>query len=326
MRTARLRFSTARTIALGSATVLLVALGTVACSDQATAPPTAIHSSAELVSAPTTVTPAQQARIDRATARMRWVGESHDEAMKVVRRHIANARPGRGRPAKLDARAKCRAIEEASDVALTVIDRANGRGRTRAQRAVQVQSSPEFKACARQLSVSSASVVATSATQAAEVTGAFEPYATLMYNAVVASGGSVYGVRAAVNGVLQQAVAAGLPDPDLDVLAAMGSVANASAEEWNAFDWSSIGGGDGSGCTLSTSCEPLQMSMFSAAADGWSANVAKVVLADVGGCLKSLSGWGALRTVLRMTMPALLASDCGFRAAQASAGAILLLM
>src|SRR5690606_17678089 len=149
---------------------------------------------------------------------------------------------------------------------------------------------------------------------------------TLMYNAVVASGGSVYGVRAAVNGVLQQAVAAGLPDPDLDVLAAMGSVANASAAEWNAFDWSSIGGGDGSGCTLSTSCEPLQMSMFSAAADGWSANVAKVVLADVGGCLKSLSGWGALRTVLRMTMPALLASDCGFRAAQASAGAILLLM
>ena len=323
MRTARVRSSTAQAVALGGAAVLLVALGTVACSDQATAPPTAIHGTAELASVQA-VTPAQQARIDRATERMRWVGESHDEAMKVVRRHIAEARPGRGRPAKLDARAKCRAIEEATDVALAHIDRTNGRSRSRVERAMQVRSAPDVQRCARELSVSSALMLATAASASTDtITGAYEPYAALMYNAVVASGGSVAGVRAAVNNVMAQAAAAGIPNPDLEAVAAIGSLANASAEEWNAFDWSSIGGDGRGDCTLSASCGINEMSMFSAAAETWANNIAKVVVADIGGCFSTVKSWSALRLLLRMAAPHALAAECGFRGAAASAAAIL---
>jgi hypothetical protein len=320
MRTAKVRSSTAQTIALGSAAVLLVTLGSIACSDQATAPPTAVHSTAELA-AVRTVTPDQQARIDRAMEQMRWVGEAHDEGMAVARRHIMASRTGRGRPAKLDARAKCRAMEEASDVALTVIDRATGRNRSRAERALQIRSAPELQRCTALLSVSSAATGITSAPEAAssdEVTGAYEPYAEQMNNAVLASGGSVAGVQAAVNSVMAQAAAAGIPDADLQAVAAIGNLALASAIEWNAFDWTAVGGDGRGDCTLSASCDPLAMSMFSAASDGLGRRIARVVGADVGGCFSTVRNWGALRILLGTAAPQALAGACGFLGAAAS--------
>lgn len=326
MRTARVSSTAARTVATCGAAVLVVALGAVACSDQTTAPGPELRSTVELASV-RTLSREQQQRIDEATEAMRWVGEAHDEAMRVVRRHVEAARPGRGRAAKLNANQKCRILEEASDVALGAVDRANRRNRSRAERSALVRGTPEFARCAREFSIFNGAALtlstdADAALAEAEITGAYEPYALQMYNAVVASGGSIAGVAAAVNGVMQQAAAANIPTPDLQALAAIGSLANASAVEWNHYDWSAIGGGNGDGCTLQANCGDFAMSVSSAAGDV-GRTIAKVVVADVGGCLSTVQSWGALRLLLRLAVPSALAAECGFRGAAASAATLI---
>ena len=76
------------------------------------------------------------------------------------------------------------------------------------------------------------------------VTGAYEPYATRLQNESFAGVASPRDVATRSRAIVDQASADGIPQPDLELLAGLASIAVASAEEW--YDYESVGGFGGS--------------------------------------------------------------------------------
>lgn len=268
----------------------------------------------------TKATPGDVQRANAAKKAMTWVGAAHHQGMSVV---IASAQAaklaGKARPRPGSA-AYCRLLEQVGEVTLRDIDRAQQAVRPADERTAHVRSLPELATCLPVLSAfgtaSASRGVFTRQESEPEITGAYEPYVVPMEDAVNYSNGSVASVQAATDQVLVAASAAGLPEGDLQALAAMAVLAVSSASEWNGFDFTTVGGNDA--CT-DISCN--QMSLFPRTEiDG---RVLKLVGADAGGCFAAVKSWGALRILLATPAAKALAGYCGVRAAIASGAAFM---
>lgn len=294
---------------------------TMACSPDST-PETTTPVSIAAANAVPALTAAQQARLAAARASTRWVGDAHHAGMQVVIASIKQHRAAKRRlPAKGSAE-YCAIMEKVGDAALEVLDRHRNVTRATAERLARVRQENELTRCFSPLAIFGSPAAPAFAHATAmqeydpEVTGAYEQYLDPMDYAVRSTDGSVRAVRSALEGVLAQAVAGGIPEGDLLALTSFAGLVESSAVEWNAFDWSGISGGGGS-----DGGGDYQMSVF--ALTHWDDRPLKVIGADAVGCFSTVKGWGALKALLIGPAWAALAAECGVRGAIASGAAII---
>jgi hypothetical protein len=299
----------------------LAVLAVFACSDWSrdlTQPITSLGRSHVLNSA-------QQERLHVAKQYSQWAGQAHHEAMQVIIRDIAKRKRSRRVMPRKGSAEYCALLEEAGDSAIAIIDRHRKLHRDHIDRVMRVRQDPALAQCERSLAVFGVALrsVATShqtSESEPEVTGSYEYYLDPMEEGVRNSTGTVASVQAAVDGVLANAVSAGIPDGDLLALTSFAGLIVSSAAEWNAFDWAQFGGsGNDSTCSVAGGC--AAMSVFSRRGVG--EKILKVIGVDAIGCLSTVKGWGALKALLVGPAWPALAGECGIRAALASAGAII---
>jgi hypothetical protein len=121
------------------------------------------------------------------------------------------------------------------------------------------------------------------------VTGAFEPYVNALEGAVNSTNGAPDQVNVAVNGVVEAAVAAGIPEADLNVVAATAGLAYESSSYW----YSTSGGANGDSgdvyCNDEFNCgdgnnEVYMTSVFKTKRGIWG-KLLGVVAVDLVGCI-----------------------------------------
>ena len=263
----------------------------------------------------------QQVRVERARAQAGWVGDAHHAAMRVViadmrtRRATKRARPRVGNAEY------CSVMDAVGTKALEVLDAHSRITRNGRERSAVVRQDPALRACSRGLAIfglastPARGVSASAQSDEPQVTGEYEQYLDQLEAVVAGSDGSLEGIQLGLYGVLSQAASTGIPEGDLLALASFTSLIESSASEWNAFDWSSVGGGGG--CITSDGC--YLMSLFPLQGGD---KVKKVIAADVGGCLSGVRSWGALRLLIFTPAWQALAGYCGVRGAIASAVAV----
>ena len=303
---------------------IAIALTAFACAADSPSDPTAVAIGRPFDAASRALNDEQRIRLETAHARTRWAGEAHDAAMDVVVAAIVEHKNAKRKAPKRGSAAYCAILERAGDAALTVIDRNRGVHRPASARLAVVRQDPILSQCARSLSVFKLETgLNTSASLAAqeydpEVSGAYEFYLDPMDVAVQGSDGSTRNIQSRLNSVLSQAVSDGIPEGDLLALTAFAGVAVSSAVEWNAFDWSTVGGADS--CGKTEGCQ--EMSVFPLR----DSRPLKVITADAVGCFSTVKGWGALKALLVGPAWAALAGECGLRAAIGSGAAIMAMM
>lgn len=255
-------------------------------------------------------------RLDEIKRRTSWVGEAHHEGMKVLIRHIAEDRKARRPVPRPGTRAYCALLEQVGEATIAVLDSGRSIRSTKKERLARVRRDYRPDGCPQSLSVfAAAAAPARTAAQEPdpEVSGAYELYLDQLETAVANNTSSVGGVQSAVDQVLLQAMADGIPEGDLLALGSFGSLAVSSAAEWHAYDWSGAGACTDSSCNV--------WSVFAPRIPR--GKVGAVIAADVGGCLASAKGWGKLKMALAAPAWKALAGQCGVSGAIASGSAVL---
>lgn len=295
----------------------------VSCSRDSYLDPTAPSHSVVGTADARALTTEHRDRLNAAKARTRWVGDAHHAGMQVIIKNIAQHRKAKRALPKRGSTEYCAIIERVGDATVEVLDQHRGVHRSQSERVAFVRQDRSVARCSGTLAVfglpRSTSPVSLLTAQASdpEVTGAYEDYLDPMDAAVQGSNGSVVNVQARLDAVLAQAVSAGIPEGDLLALTSFAGLAVSSAEEWNTFDWSGLGGGN-------TTDGGYTMSVF--ALGRRDDRALGVIGADVGACLSSVKGWRALKLLLVGPAWGALAGECGLRAAIGSGGAILAMM
>jgi len=203
----------------------------------------------------------------RNSARFReaaWVGNVHTQMMNEFARN-------RGRWLAADRAGQCRLLEGVTQKYLVQIQRDHRAFAGRDPQAVSANFVRKQERCAgaSPLSIVGApSAAMQSYTYSPEdgepVTWAYQPYVSQI-EAAVEYGGSPSSIAAAIDAVL--ANAAGLPDPDLQVVYASASLALESTYYWYSYEYNGgWGGGGGSGGGGTGGYELQPMSLFGAAA------------------------------------------------------------
>lgn len=258
----------------------------------------------------------QQARLEAARARTKWVGDAHHAGMQVIIRRVADLRRAKRPLPKKGTVEYCRLLQQAGEAALAVLDSSRGIGRGESERMERIRRDPDLVLCTHGMALfglTSPPVLSASSVRQGdepEVTGAYETYLDPMQAAVENSDASVAGVRAGVSAILAEAVSAGIPQGDLLALSSFAGLIESSAAEWNS--WGGGGGGCVDGCWA--------MSVFPHRGGGW---IGAIIAGDAIGCLSTVKGWGAMKLLLFGVAWEALAGECGVRAALASGGIFL---
>jgi hypothetical protein len=261
----------------------------------------------------------QQQRLASAKDRAKWVGESHHAAMHFAIADVQQRRREKRSIPREGSAGYCRLMYGVGERALAVIDPHLGVRRSDQERQALIRQDAAFSKCSRDLMVFRApntSVRGYHLAQEAEpeVFGVYEEYIAPLESTVSYSNGNAQTISDGVDHVLATAVANGIPEGDLLVLASFASLINSSAAEWNAFDWPKYGG------SRDTAAVP-EMAVFPLPA--WDDRPLAIIGADVGGCLTTVKGLSALRLLLAGPAWKALAGICGFRGAFASTSALL---
>jgi hypothetical protein len=149
------------------------------------------------------------------------------------------------------------------------------------------------------------------ATDGDPVSGAFEPY-LYQIGSAVNSGSTPSAIGQGVNTVLNQAVAAGIPGADLDLVFAAASLALESVDYWYEYEQTvGWGGGGGGGPDPTMPADPVS-TLSLAAGRSWRGAAA----ADYVGCTATAVGvWAAVAGPIGWKV---LAGSCGIGGAAAS--------
>lgn len=177
-----------------------------------------------------------------------WVGEVHTKMMNEFTHN-------RDRWLSADASGQCRLLMGVTQKYLAQIQREHAVFAGRDQRALAARFVREQQACAgaNPMSIMGAPTVEMqsyvySPEDGEPVTGAYQPYVAQI-EAAVEYGGTPASIASAVDAVL--ASAAGIPDPDLQVVYASASLALESTYYWYDYEvnygWGGGGGGGGGG-------------------------------------------------------------------------------
>lgn len=266
-------------------------------------------------------------RVQAAKAATAWVGEMHDVYMNEMIRNIPLLR-------KTDASSRvrtCALMHRLTGDAVRAADARLPNSRTASeQKAVVdrlVRDQPLCAAPASQnmlLGVPKLGASFHSGNASLMVGQTYEDYVGAIGLALQRTDGSTSAVTSYTDAVL--ASASGLSDEHLYVVAAVASLAVSSAAEWNSFDWS----GGGTNCAEylvpADQCGPLDQSMLTMYRRGWISAMFTAIGADIGGCLASVSSWGAAVALLGGPAAVAIAGSCGYMGALASAGALGILM